>query len=141
MPELETLLHRIVTKWIDDKDLSFDDIPTVGDFILHQAYDDQDAIGIDAMFKGFMSKKGDEVQHKHYCTIRAGRKYNASRWKNKIQDFFVDLLHTMWVKCCNIIHAEKICTEELTYRAQMKTLHDQRKVTEIHWFDKHLLKN
>jgi len=89
MPEQETLLHRIVTKWIDGEDLSFNDIPRVGDFILHQAYDDQNAICIDALFKGFMSKKWGEIRHKHYCNIRAGRKYNASRWKTRYKEFLL----------------------------------------------------
>ena len=138
MPELETILHRIVTKWIEGQALLLDDIPTVGDFILHQAYDDQNAIGVDAMFKGFMSKKWGEIQHQHYCNIRAGRKFNANRWKNKIQTFFVDLLHTIWIVRCTIVHAESTGSEETIYRNQMMALHEQTQSSEIHRFDKRI---
>ena len=140
MPEMETLLKLIVTKWMDGKEVLFDEIPTVNDFKLHQLYDDQNAIGINAMFKGFMSKKWGDMQHNYYRTIKAGRKYNVSRWKNKIQTFFADFLHTMWVERCSILHAESMCTEENTFRNQMRALHEQTQSSEIHRFDRHLLK-
>ena len=79
---------------------------------IQQAYQQQETIGWHNMLRGYISKKWISIQDEHYDRNNFGKKFNISRWINKIIEATILIARKLWRERCEIVNTSNTYTLE-----------------------------